>query len=264
MMAYSQQQIKQYLTRIGLEGPLPLCAETLSKIIHAHYCTVPYENLDILAGRPLNLDPEALYEKIVFRKQGGFCFELNEAMGMLLSSMGFSVSHYAARFILGEPEGITPMRRHHILVVRLPEGDFLCDAGVMREAPRIALCLNSDQIQSDGVGEYYFETDPFYGSVLLQRLPGKDFKRVFGFTLEPQANTDFVMPTFYCEKHPDSPFNKHRMVGIYTADGGAWNLVGSSLRRLEAGNIVETRELPDEEIPEVLKELFGIPKASAI
>ena len=109
-MAYSAEQVKAYLARIGLSGELPLTAETLTRIVSAHYQTVPYENLFILSGTPLDLSPEALFQKIVLEHRGGFCFELNAALGELPEGLGFSVTHLAARFLRGEPEGI-PMRR---------------------------------------------------------------------------------------------------------------------------------------------------------
>lgn len=254
---YTKEQVAQYLERIGVTGELPLTSATLTKIIAAHYCAVPYENQYILAGRPLDLDPQALFEKIVLRHRGGFCFELNEALGNLLSSLGFSVTHLAARFILGEPADRLPMRRHHVLLVHLPDGDWLCDAGIMREAPRVALKLTPGLVQGDGIGEYKFVTDPFYGNILMQKLPGQDFVPFFGFTMEPQINADFVMPCFYCEKHPGSPFIHGNMVGIHTPTG-SWNLSGSQLRRLEGAEIVERRDLTDEEIPGVLRDIFGL------
>ncbi len=257
-MAYSAEQVKAYLARIGLSGELPLTAETLTRIVSAHYQTVPYENLFILSGTPLDLSPEALFQKIVLEHRGGFCFELNAALGELLEGLGFSVTHLAARFLRGEPEGI-PMRRHHILLVHLPEGDYLCDAGIMREASRRALPLVYDRTFSDGMGEYRFQKDPFYGTVLLQRLSEPEFVPFFGFTMEPQIPADYVMPCFYCEKHPDSPFIKDYMVGIYT-EKGSWNLVGHSLRRLENGWIAEQRELTEKELSGVLEARFGIPE----
>ena len=258
-MSYTPEQISRYLARIGVAGPLPRTPETLSALISAHYRTVPYENLDILRDRPLDLSPDALYRKIVEDHRGGFCFELNAALGNLLEGLGFSVTRLAARFLRGEPEGETPMRRHQILLVHLPEGDFLCDAGIMREASRMALPLVYGRIFSDGMGEYRLEPDPFYGTVLLQRLDEPEFVPFFGFTMEPQIPEDYVMPCFYCEKHPDSPFTRGRMVGIYT-ETGSWNLVENSLRRLENGRIVERRDLTGEEVPEILERIFGIPR----
>lgn len=258
-MPYSPEQISRYLARIGVTGGLPKTQEALSRIVSAHYRTVPYENLDILRGRPLGLDPDALYRKIVENRRGGFCFELNAALGNLLEGLGFSVTRLAARFLRGEPEGAVPMRRHQVLLAHLPEGDFLCDAGIMREAPRMALPLVYGQTFSDGMGEYRLERDSFYGTVLLQRLREPEFVPFFGFTMEPQTPGDYVMPCFFCEKHPDSPFVRGRMVGIYT-ETGSWNLVGNSLRRLENGVVAERRELSEEEIPGILERIFGIPR----
>lgn len=256
-MKYTQEQIKRYLDRLELDEPLPLCKDTLSKIVYAHFSHIPYENLDILRGVPLSLDSDALFQKLIVKRRGGFCFELNEALGTLLDSLGFSVTHYAARFIAGTPEGEIPLRRHHVLLVHLKEGDYLCDAGIMREAPRKALHFVTDEIQKDGIGEYFFKKDAFYGSVLFQKLPGKDFAPLFGFTLEPQTTGDYIMPTFYCEKHADSPANKNRTIGIYTQSGSI-NLVGNELRILKNAKIVETTQVSEEEIPRCLKEYFGI------
>lgn len=253
---YTKEQIAKYLARIGLTGDLPLTADTLTKIVSAHYRAIPYENLDILAGVPLDLSESALFDKLIVRRRGGFCFELNEALGTLLSSLGFSVTHLAARFIMGEPADVLPMRRHHILLVHLPDGDWLCDAGIMREAPRKALKLQPGLVQEDGIGRYRFVEDPFYGHILMQDT-GDGFAPFFGFTGEPQITADFVMPCFYCEKHPDSPFIKDNMVGIYTEDG-AWNLSGNELRRLKGAEIVERKPLSDEEIPGVLRNIFGM------
>ena len=162
---YTKEQIAKYLARIGVEGELPLNSDTLTKIVSAHYYAIPYENLDILAGVPLDLSQDALFDKLIERRRGGFCFELNEALGTLLTSLGFSVTHLAARFILGEPADVLPMRRHHILLVHLPDGDWLCDAGIMREAPRKALKLDTSLVQEDGIGAYKFVEDPFYGHI---------------------------------------------------------------------------------------------------
>ena len=194
---YTKEQVAQYLERIGIAGDLPLNADTLTKIVAAHYCAVPYENLNILAGTPLDLDPQALFEKIVVQHRGGFCFELNEALGNLLSSLGFSVTHLAARFILGEPADRLPMRRHHVLLVHLPDGDWLCDAGIMRESYRAALKLEHGLVQPDGIGEYTIEAHPFYGNLILQRLEKDVFEPLMGFTLEPQTPGDYIMPSFY-------------------------------------------------------------------
>jgi arylamine N-acetyltransferase len=79
-----------YLERIGLTRPPTPTLDGLAELGLAHLCAVPFENLDIAAGRPLSLDPDALYDKIVVRRRGGFCYELNGLFGQLLTSTSAS------------------------------------------------------------------------------------------------------------------------------------------------------------------------------
>ena len=147
---FTKEQVNLYLKRIGLEGPMPLCRETLDRIIFAHYQHIPYENLDTMNGIPVLLSEEALFDKIVCRNRGGWCFELNAALTLLLQGMGFEVTLLAARFLAGEDPKVIPLRRHEVLLVTLPDGQYLCDAGIMRESCRRALKLEYGLIQSDG------------------------------------------------------------------------------------------------------------------
>lgn len=88
----TEEQIAAYLRRIGVDGPVPLTVEGLGRLQLAHKLTVPFENLDIVAGRPLSLALDHLYDKIVRRRQGGVCAELNTLYNWLLYSMGFAVT----------------------------------------------------------------------------------------------------------------------------------------------------------------------------
>ena len=92
-------------------------------LLQAHQQAVPFENLDVLAGRPLSLDHEALFDKIVRRRQGGLCAELNTCFNWLLYSLGFPVFSYHARIC--NPPTIL-FRRHRVLGVVLPEGCYTC------------------------------------------------------------------------------------------------------------------------------------------
>lgn len=97
---------------------------------------VPFENLDIVAGRPLSLDLHHLYDKIVVRRQGGVCAELNTLYNWLLYSMGFAVTSYNAR-MLSPP--IYLFRRHRILAVELEGKTYTTDVGFATENARVPL-----------------------------------------------------------------------------------------------------------------------------
>ena len=95
---------------------------------------------------------------------------------------------YAARFY--NTDSSIQIRRHQILVVFLGAQRYLIDVGVRNESPRKALRLCSGQIQSDGICEYRFEKDDFFGWMLLQKEHGKDWAVIYGFTEEPQLDGD--------------------------------------------------------------------------
>src|SRR6185295_18386444 len=85
-----------YLKRINYTGPLNPSAETLRNLHLAHLLAVPFENLDIHLGRPIVLEDAALFDKIVERRRGGFCYELNGLFCWLLRELGFEASKLSA------------------------------------------------------------------------------------------------------------------------------------------------------------------------
>ena len=131
------EQILRYLDRIGLRDavPPPPTLETLRRLQSAHLLHVPYENLDLLRGAITALEHGALFEKIVEKRRGGLCFELNGLFCWLLCSLGYQVTSYAGRFIYPSEAGIQ-MRRHRVLVVTLEGKRYLTETGMNSEGPR--------------------------------------------------------------------------------------------------------------------------------
>src|SRR4051812_18379593 len=89
--------VDRYLERIGYRGPTAPSLEALRQLHLAHLTTVPFENLSVRSGELIVLDPERLFEKIVLRRRGGFCYELNGLFAALLDVFGFRVSRLAGR-----------------------------------------------------------------------------------------------------------------------------------------------------------------------
>lgn len=245
--------VDKYLARIGCRiSDREPTLNNLNEIHLRHYMSVPYENLDILNNIPLDLSTEALYEKIVERKRGGYCFEINGLFGSLLRSMNYDVTEHFARFLLDEDS--IPMRRHRVLKVRVGEQDYICDVGIGVESPRVPMKLSEDEVQSDGFAEYKFINEPFLGWVLWQRKVMGEWKKLYAFTDEVQLSVDFLQPSFYCEKSPDSPFNKAPMlalkteVGLNSYDGEAFRISskGSVMRTVVPRDAVEERRLIEE------------------
>ena len=129
----TEGQIQAYLARLGIFETVPRTLAGLGRIQLAHKIMVPFENLDIVAGRPLSLDLHHLYDKIVVRRQGGVCAELNTLYNWLLYSMGFAVTSYNAR-MLSPPTYL--FRRHRILAVELEGKTYTTDVGFATENAR--------------------------------------------------------------------------------------------------------------------------------
>ena len=249
--------IDKYLQRIGVAVPVGDPDGELLKTIHkAHYMSVPYENLDIIQGLPLDLSTEALYDKIVNNKRGGYCFEINGLFGALLRSMNYDVTDHLARFLLDEPN--IPMRRHRVLKVQLADGTYVCDVGIGIESPRIPLRLIENIVQNDGFAEYRFENEPFLGWVLWQKKLMGEWKKLYSFTDEVQLSVDFLQPSFYCEKSPDSIFNKAPIIALKT-NVGLNSYDGKVFKVSSKGNIMKSitpKDKADEQ--KLIAELFGL------
>lgn len=243
-----------YFERISLEWPEMKSpdSELLRKLQYAHCTSVPYENLDMLRGVPTSLDPDALFDKIVSRGRGGLCFELNGAFGALLRELGYGVVDVAARFLRGETS--LPMRRHRVLVVKATDGTWLCDVGIGQSCPREPVRL-LEGVEFPQFGENYkFRKDPFLGWVLMDLHKGS-WRDFYSFTEEPQLIVDFIALNFYCERHPDSPFNKREMFSLKTAEGRI-TLDGNVFKEFTANGVV-ARELAPEQMPDAYAR-FGL------
>lgn len=256
MTLFTDGQINQYLDRINYHDGTEPTLENLTVMHRQHLLYIPYENLDLMNGVPLDLDAGALFQKIILNRRGGYCFELQGLFCCLLKSLGYKVTQYAGRF-MDEP-GDVQMRRHRILVVDLNGRRYVCDVGVRSESPRCPLELSEGLLQTDGISEYRYQKDPFFGWVLTQREAGKDWKTMLGFTEEVQIDADYIMPSFYCEKHPDSTFNKFMKVSIFTPDSDL-TIVGSTFKVYRGGKVVERRELQtNKETVKLLNDVFSI------
>lgn len=248
------EMIVKYLARIGYSGTLEPTAENLARLQYAHLLSVPYENLDILRGERIRLDIDSLYDKIVLRRRGGYCFELNRLFGWLLSSLGYSVTDYVARYFRGESG--TPKRRHQVLRVVCAGGEeYLCDVGVGAVIPLYPIPYRFDSIfDQDGV-KYALKWDEVFG-VVLTEPHGDGWRWVYSFEELPQHDVDFIFASFWCEFASDSPFNKKYILSIRKP--GKRITIDDFLLRVFTKEGVTEKTLTPEERESAVSEVFGI------
>jgi N-hydroxyarylamine O-acetyltransferase len=247
--------ITAYLDRINYHGPLAPTAETLRELQVAHLLTVPFENLSIHAKQPIVLDDNALFEKIVRRRRGGFCYEANGLFAALLRELGFDVKMLSAGAANANEE-FGPDFDHMALMVTINER-WLADVG-FGDSFREPLLIDKTGEQRQGERAYRIDPDGGY-LVLMQRDGGAGaaWKSQFRFTLQPYEYSDYEEMCRYHQTSPQSHFTRGRICSRATPDGRV--TLGEMRLIITRNGEREERELTDEEeYAATLRERFGI------
>jgi len=250
--------ISQYLTRIHYSGPVSPNAETLRQLQVAHLQSVPFENLSIHANEPIVLNDNALFEKIVTRRRGGFCYELNGLFAALLRTLGFKVEMLSAG-VSNNQNGFGPDFDHMTLLVTAPDKPderWLADVGFGDSfIEPLLLDERDEQLQ----GERAYRIDPEDDHlVLLQRDRDGEWKPQYRFSLAPHSYTDYEQMCRYHQTSPESHFTKARMCSLATPEG---RITLSGLRLItttRTGERLERTLSNEEKFDEMLRELFGV------
>lgn len=201
-MNVEELDLRAYLQRIRLSAPLPVSRESLAVITEAHVASIPFENLDILLGRPIALDVVSLMRKLVNDRRGGYCFEHNTLLWAVLMRMGYEVTPLAGRVV--SDSGAPRPRTHMLLGVELPEGWFIVDVGFGGDGLLHPIPLQSDKPMQVGIARHRFRRDG--GLWTLQADNGRAWSDLYSFELTPQLAVDYMVANHFTSTHPSSPF----------------------------------------------------------
>jgi len=259
---------RSYLERIHYSGVVQLDTPEpslpLLRALHdAHMLAVPFENLSIHYHQPITLGDEALYDKIVRRRRGGFCYELNCLFAWLLQRLGFTVTPLSAR--VAQPDGdFTPEFDHMTLHVHQFDGwdgldgaDWLADVG-FGDSFRLPLRLQADVEQDGGDGHRYrLRFDAAEASWLMQQSGATGWESQYRFTLQPRIMADFAARCHFQQTSPTSHFTQKRICSLALPDG---RITLSDLRLITTlhGIRDECELASEDEYREVLAQQFGV------
>ncbi|MBN9389848.1 MAG: arylamine N-acetyltransferase [Chloroflexi bacterium] len=202
--------LQKYLDRVGYSGPVAPDYPTLRALHVAHLLAVPFENLDIHAGRKITVGAEHAYKKIVGERRGGFCYEQNGLFGAVLTAIGFGVTYLSGR-VARKSGGWGPEFDHLALLVEIPEdAPYLADVG-FGESFREPLCWNDTAPQAQEDREYRL-SETLEGRILSQKLPGKDWEDPYILSTLPRQLEDFAGMAHYHQTSPESGFTKNPLI----------------------------------------------------
>jgi N-hydroxyarylamine O-acetyltransferase len=213
----SAAELAAYLERVGYDGALAPSLAVLDALIAHHTRTIPFENLDILLGRGISLDEDAVFDKLVTRRRGGYCFEQNTLFLRVLRSVGFHATPVSARVRIQRPREMIPPRTHVFLRVVVGDEVRLADVGVGALSPTASLRLVPDEVQDTPhePRRLIFEDGLWFHQVRL----GDTWSDVCEFTGEWMPVIDRELGNWFTSAHPASHFKNRLMAALAGPDG---------------------------------------------
>lgn len=213
----NNSQISLYLERLGIQEKPNPDLKTLIKIHRAHLLNIPFENLSIHNNEKIILNLESLFEKIIMKKRGGFCYELNGLFFSLLNSLGFECKMISAR-VFDEQSKLGPEFDHMAIISSFGNDQWLCDVGFGDSFIQpIKLILNSDQIDYKRIYRIEkFNNDEF---LLSRSNEGVQWKNQYLFTLSARTLEEFIPMCNYHQTSPESHFTQKKVCSIAAKKG---------------------------------------------
>jgi N-hydroxyarylamine O-acetyltransferase len=204
--------LEGYLARIEWDGRHEPTRATLESVLRAHMMKVPFENLDVLLGRPIRVDLDSVYGKLVTARRGGYCFEHGTLLLAALQQLGFQPVAHAARVIQLRPRSEAPLT-HMFLTVQMEGKTFVLDAGFGGHAPRVPVPLTGEEVRDGNDAHCMVRQGSDWA--LEAKIDGVP-TALWSASVEPAEPVDFVMANHFVSTFPESPFVTRLMLRALT------------------------------------------------
>ncbi len=245
-----------YFERIGYSGPTPPTVDTLHALAGAHAQAIPFENVDVLLGRGVDLADEAVDHKLISARRGGYCFEQNTLMMRALTQLGFAVRPLSARVRQGRPPHVIPPRTHVFLEVSVDGAPWMVDVGVGGFSLTSALRMDTEDAQATPHETRRLVRDG--GRWLHRVLLGETWMDLSEYTGEEMPAIDREIGNWFTSTHPASRFSTTLMVGLARPDGGRLTLLNRELAERTRTGVVHTTIADHDALVDLLAGRFGI------
>lgn len=250
----SSEEAAAYLERIGYSGEVSVTKACLDELIYLHQCNVPFECLDTYQTDFVPaLDKDSLFDKIVTRRRGGFCFELNGLFVLLLRALGFDAYSVACRVAANRTD--LGNISHRASIVRLEGKEYVVDVGL--GGPMAAFAVEISEERQTVHDETFWVEDAPGGWKMICRLneEGNRHPTVL-FAPLVLVPKDFEVFCQYMLSNPEGPFRTRRTVNRRTANGHM--NITNNMFTVQTDGEKEIREFTEEELPEILGSYFGM------
>jgi N-hydroxyarylamine O-acetyltransferase len=245
--------LQNYLNRIGYHGGANADIATVTEMMRCQLFSVPFENLDVQAGKVVSLVPEEIVEKILNRNRGGYCYEVNGLFAMALQELGIPYQFVAARPM------VYPVRRpktHMAIVLKMDGEEWLCDLGFGSYGIRAPMRLSVVDVEVKQDGDTFVLSKLNDRDYLLKALVDGEWANQYAFDLSPQEWIDFVPANYLNSTHPDAVFVQKLLVVLHDP-AGRTILIDDILKTVKNGNVEKVTVAPADRAS-ILANKFGL------
>jgi N-hydroxyarylamine O-acetyltransferase len=253
-------ELDAYLERIGLAAaPGP----GLTAIHRAHVTRIPFENLSPYRGVPVALEPDALTQKLVEQRRGGYCFEHNLLLKLALESIGAHVEPLLARVRNGQPPLPAGPLTHLLLRVELGGALWHADVGFGQGTLLEPIPFGPGGPYEQSGWRYQVVRE---GELLvLQTATDAGWRDLYAFSTAPVEPVDIEVSNWFTSTHPESRFTSRLLVTRHDDDGSRTTLsdfAGELTLSVQTPTGSEREPVERDCIPSLLVERFGLPGGS--
>jgi N-hydroxyarylamine O-acetyltransferase len=253
----SSFDLDRYFSRIGYDGPRGATLDVLRDLQRLQPLAIPFENLNPLTGRRVSLALPELADKLIERRRGGYCFELNTLLAHVLMQLGFAVTPLLARVLWRRDPNTVTARSHTVLRIDLDGELWIADAGFGAVTLTAPLRLVAGAAQPTTL-EPFRIADAARQSFDVEVKAGDTWMKLYRFEQQRVEWIDYEVANWYTSTHPESFFTDSLVV-CRVVPGGRLTLFNDRLtERSKEGRTTEQRIESARELDACLREAFGI------
>lgn len=246
-----------YLQRLGYDAPPPPTLQTLRDLQLRHVCSFAFESLSTLLRLPVPIDLASVERKVLLDGRGGYCYELNQMFLALLQELGFDARGITGRVVMGGPADARTARTHRLSLVTLDGVRYITDVGFGGMVPSGPLLLDSEAVQATAHEPYRLTHNADDSYTLWAEVAG-EWRGLYVFDLQVQADIDYEIGNWYVSTHPGSPFlGQLKVARLAPGKRHTLNNAHYAVHYLDRPSEKHTIEQADELLA-LLRETFGI------
>jgi len=247
-----KQKFEQYLKRLNVESRIP-SIDLLREIQQKHVAEFTFNNISVLLGKEISLDIADIYDKIVDKSFGGYCFEHNRLMHDVLDYLGFDVRLLVARVV--NNMDIDAPRTHRVTLLDFEGIQYLVDVGFGPKGSRAPIKINGELSVQNGNG-YRIRTNKNQ-DFQLELLAGGDPFVLYEFNLNRYTESDCLIGNFYSYKHPKAVFVNNLVVSKLLPEI-TLSLRNRTYYKIDINGTESMEILDDIQLQQIIREEFDI------